>query len=223
MHQESSNCVVTNDLVMLLRPHSTGAAEAKTRVIEVVLTSMKEAIVSEGAPNMAKGQKILEGILLANSRIFNESKSERKFRAMCASIVCVFKDKGTVSVMSHGQTQIFLCRDTQSRRLSERSVFNKRLDVDNSDTEDPECWVRRDIVVEAVGLQSEIKIQQPTMLIRGDLLLICNECGGHCHRDMQNVTPRQQQSGTAPTLIVRSLRESEDGKLSKTCMVLEVG
>jgi protein phosphatase len=151
---------------------------ASRMAVEIVLEEMRrrwsEADSTDPALFAAALQSACE---TANARIHQHATSNREHRGMgtTATIAGMFRDR--LYLVQVGDSRAYLIRGGEARQLTkDQSLMQRLVEAGELTEEEAEQSERRNIILQALGPESQVKIDlthQP--LRRGDALALCTD------------------------------------------------
>jgi len=123
------------------------------------------------------GNRLVTAIRLANRRIFETSRSDRKFMGMGTTVVAIYFADDAVYVAHVGDSRVYLFRDGELRQLTEdHSLLNDFKKNITMTQEDEDRFPYKNIIVRALGMKDEVEVDVQRLVLReNDTLLLCSD------------------------------------------------
>lgn len=151
---------------------------ASKMAVEVVLEEMRRRWSDAGTSDPASFAAALQGAAeTANSRIHEYAMSHREHRGMgtTATIAGLYGDR--LYLVQVGDSRAYLIRGGEARQLTkDQSLMQRLVEAGEMTEEEAEQSERRNIILQALGPEPQVKIDlthQP--LRRGDALALCTD------------------------------------------------
>jgi protein phosphatase len=151
---------------------------ASAMAIEVVLNELSDALSTADAPDTETYATILKrATAAANTHIHNYALEHPEFRGMgtTATVACVLGD--TIFLTQVGDSRAYLVRDGVAQQITkDQSLMQKLIEAGEITEEEAELSERRNIILQALGPESNIKVDLTFQKIRlGDVLVLCSD------------------------------------------------
>jgi protein phosphatase len=151
---------------------------ASAMAIEVVLRELSEAFSSADAPN----EEVYAGALkqatsAANAEIHSFALDHPEFRGMgtTATVAGVLGD--TLYLAQVGDSRAYLVREGVAQQITkDQSLMQKLIEAGEITEEEAEQSERRNIILQALGPESQVKVDLTHQKVRkGDVLVLCSD------------------------------------------------
>lgn len=121
--------------------------------------------------------RLITGIKLANSRIYETSQHEQSRRGMGTTIVAGLFRNADVFLVHVGDSRIYRVRKNQIEQLTEdHSLLNDYIRLKKLSAEDIKNFAHRNVIVRALGIKNTVAVdlhqEQPQI---GDTYLFCSD------------------------------------------------
>ena len=151
---------------------------ASAMAIEVVLRELSEALATDIAPDTQQYATALKrSTAAANQQIHTFALEHPEFRGMgtTATIACVLSD--TLYLAQVGDSRAYLVRDGVAQQITkDQSLMQKLIEAGELTEEEAEQSERRNIILQALGPESQIKVDLTFQTVRrNDVLVICSD------------------------------------------------
>ena len=167
--------------------HASGEVAARIAVEElgefIALSGRDEEVTWPWREEPGLGReenRLLNGVRLANLRIFERSQGDARLRGMGTTLVCaLFERDGAAVVVGHvGDSRAYLWRGGRLAQLTEdHSLLNDLLRARRLTPEEAEAFPHKNVIVRALGMKETVEVDLTRLpLQEGDLLLLC--CDG---------------------------------------------
>lgn len=150
--------------------------------------------------------RLVNGIKLANRRIFETAKGEAKYRGMGTTMVSLMAAKDGAMIGHVGDSRGYLIRGGEIKQVTEdHSLLNDYLKVHKLTPEEIEAFPHKNVIVRALGMKDTVQVDIAHLDPKvGDRYILCSD----------------GLSGMVPDpLIMQTVKESGDD-LEKTCQAL---
>ena len=151
---------------------------ASAMAIEVVLRELSEAFSANDAPdNEIFATSLKKATAAANAQIHSFALEHPEFRGMgtTATIAGILGD--TLYLAQVGDSRAYLVRDGKPLQITkDQSLMQKLIEAGEITEEEAELSERRNIILQALGPESQIKVDLTHQQVRrGDKLVICSD------------------------------------------------
>jgi len=151
---------------------------ASAMAIEVVLRELSEALTAADAPDKETYASALKrATATANAQIHRFALEHPEFRGMgtTATIAGVLGD--TLFLAQVGDSRAYLVRDGVARQITkDQSLMQKLIEAGEITEEEAEQSERRNIILQALGPESQIKVDLTHQQVRrNDVLVLCSD------------------------------------------------
>ena len=151
---------------------------ASAMAIEVVLRELSEAFSANDAPDSEIfATSLKKATAAANAQIHSFALEHPEFRGMgtTATIAGILGD--TLYLAQVGDSRAYLVRDGKPLQITkDQSLMQKLIEAGEITEEEAELSERRNIILQALGPESQIKVDLTHQQIRrGDKLVICSD------------------------------------------------
>jgi protein phosphatase len=175
-----------NGLILVVSDGMGGALAgdvASRMAVEIVRDRMTE-VVHEAKPTAADNhvdmtliKGLREAVLHANTKVHDASLSDARFSGMGATFTGAAVSNNFLDLVQVGDSRAYLIRDNQIKLATkDQSLVQQLVDVGTITEADAETHMFRNVILQALGAQSEIiPVTGRTKLYRDDVLLICSD------------------------------------------------
>ena len=128
--------------------------------------------------NTYEENRLINGIRLANIRIFERAASEPQLRGMGTTIVAAhFADDQTVVVSHVGDSRLYLFRnDTLNQITEDHSLLNDYLRTKRMTPEEIEAFPHKNVIVRALGMRESVEVDLNRIEPQDqDIFLLCSD------------------------------------------------
>ena len=150
---------------------------ASAMAIEVVLKELTEAFKASAPDEDTFASSLKRAASAANAKIHGYALEHPEFRGMgtTATIAGVFGDG--VYLAQVGDSRAYLVRDGVARQITkDQSLMQKLIEAGELTEEEAELSERRNIILQALGPESVIKVDLTRQQVRtGDTLVLCSD------------------------------------------------
>ena len=151
---------------------------ASAMAIEVVLRELNEALSAVDAPDKeAYALALKRATAVANTQIHSFALEHPEFRGMgtTATIAGVLGD--TLFLAQVGDSRAYLVRDGLARQITkDQSLMQKLIEAGEITEEEAEQSERRNIILQALGPESQIRVDLTHQQVRrDDVLILCSD------------------------------------------------
>ncbi|MDB4913785.1 MAG: hypothetical protein JWM95_1429 [Gemmatimonadetes bacterium] len=151
---------------------------ASAKAIEVVLNELMAGLGGADAPDEETFATILRSATAAaNTQIHNFALEHPEYRGMgtTATIATVLGD--SLYLAQVGDSRAYLVRDGVARQITkDQSLMQKLIEAGEITEEEAEQSERRNIILQALGPESKIKVDLTHQQVRaGDVLILCSD------------------------------------------------
>lgn len=118
-----------------------------------------------------------QAVLDANSEVHRQSLSDARFSGMGATFTGAAVNNQTLDLVQVGDSRAYLVRGNQIKLTTkDQSLVQQLVDVGQITEEDAETHMFKNVILQALGAQSEIvPVTGRVRLCRHDLLLLCSD------------------------------------------------
>lgn len=118
-----------------------------------------------------------EAVLNANDAVHRQSLSDAKFSGMGATFTGAAISGGHLDLVQVGDSRAYVIRDRRIKLTTkDQSLVQQLIDVGQITEADAETHMFKNVILQALGAQSEITpVTGRVQLCRGDVLLICSD------------------------------------------------
>ena len=169
---------VGHDGVILVVSDGMGGAlagdVASRMAVETVRELMKEC-ASDNSTSL--GLQLRNATLQANQSIHDKSQSDSAFQGMGATFTGSAIRGDTLELVQVGDSRAYLVRGAEIRQVTkDQSLVQQLVDVGQISEAEAETHPFRNVILQALGAQSELApINGTVRLCQGDLLLLCSD------------------------------------------------
>ena len=151
---------------------------ASAMAIEVVLREFSEALTGDGVPDKETYASALKrATAVANAQIHSYALEHPEFRGMgtTATVAAVLGD--TLFLAQVGDSRAYLVRDGVPVQITkDQSLMQKLIEAGEITEEEAEQSERRNIILQALGPESQIKVDLTHQHVRhNDVLILCSD------------------------------------------------
>ncbi|MEP6619216.1 MAG: Stp1/IreP family PP2C-type Ser/Thr phosphatase [bacterium] len=151
---------------------------ASAMAIEVVLRELTDSLSAADAPESEQFAIFLKrATAAANAQIHNFALEHPEYRGMgtTATVACVLND--TLYLAQVGDSRAYLVRDGVPRQITkDQSLMQKLIEAGELTEEEAEQSERRNIILQALGPEAQIKVDLTFQKIRrNDALVLCSD------------------------------------------------
>ena len=151
---------------------------ASAMAIEVVLRELNEALSAVDAPDKeAYALALKRATAVANTQIHSFALEHPEFRGMgtTATIAGVLGD--TLFLAQVGDSRAYLVRNGLARQITkDQSLMQKLIEAGEITEEEAEQSERRNIILQALGPESQIRVDLTHQQVRrDDVLILCSD------------------------------------------------
>ncbi len=151
---------------------------ASAMAIEVVLGELSGAFAEADAPDKETYAAALKrATATANARIHQYALEHPEYRGMgtTATIACVLGD--TLFLAQVGDSRAYLVRDGTAMQITkDQSLMQKLIEAGEITEEEAEQSERRNIILQALGPEANVKVDLTHQQVRtGDVLILCSD------------------------------------------------
>ena len=151
---------------------------ASAMAIEVVLRELSEAFTAADAPDRETYASALKrATAAANAQIHSFALEHPEYRGMgtTATIAGVLGD--TLFLAQVGDSRAYLVRDGVARQITkDQSLMQKLIEAGEITEEEAEQSERRNIILQALGPESQIRVDLTYQQVRrNDVLVLCSD------------------------------------------------
>ncbi|MEJ7618411.1 MAG: protein phosphatase 2C domain-containing protein [Pyrinomonadaceae bacterium] len=118
-----------------------------------------------------------QAVLDANSEVHRQSLSDARFSGMGATFTGAAVNNRTLDLVQVGDSRAYLVRGNQIKLTTkDQSLVQQLVDVGQITEEDAETHMFKNVILQALGAQSEIvPVTGRVRLCRHDILLLCSD------------------------------------------------
>jgi PPM family protein phosphatase len=124
--------------------------------------------------------RVANGVMLANQRIFERARGDERLRGMGTTLVCAHVERaGAAAIIGHvGDSRAYLWRGGALVQLTEdHSLLNDYLKARRLTPEEIDTFPHKNVIVRALGMKDSVEVDVRRLpLLDGDVLLLC--CDG---------------------------------------------
>jgi protein phosphatase len=151
---------------------------ASSMAVDVVLGELRTTWVSGGSGDaQAFANALVAATAAANERIHRYATEHPEFRGMgtTATVAGVLGD--TLYIAQVGDSRAYLVRNGVARQLTkDQSLMQRLIEAGEITAEEAEVSERRNIILQALGPESTVKVDiTHQQLRRGDTLVLCSD------------------------------------------------
>ena len=151
---------------------------ASAMAIEVVLRELTESLSSADAPDKeGYASSLKRATAAANAQIHAFALDHPEYRGMgtTATVAAVLGD--TLFLAQVGDSRAYLVRDGVAQQITkDQSLMQKLIEAGEITEEEAEHSERRNIILQALGPESQIRVDLTHQRVRrGDVLVLCSD------------------------------------------------
>ena len=151
---------------------------ASAMAIEVVLRELTESLSSAEAPDRESyAASLKRATAAANAQIHAFALDHPEYRGMgtTATVAAVLGD--TLFLSQVGDSRAYLVRDGVAQQITkDQSLMQKLIEAGEITEEEAEHSERRNIILQALGPESQIRVDLTHQQVRrGDILVLCSD------------------------------------------------
>ena len=151
---------------------------ASAMAIEVVLRELSESLSSADAPDKeGYASSLKRATAAANAQIHAFALDHPEYRGMgtTATVAAVLGD--TLFLAQVGDSRAYLVRDGVARQITkDQSLMQKLIEAGEITEEEAEHSERRNIILQALGPESQVRVDLTHQQVRrGDVLVLCSD------------------------------------------------
>jgi len=121
--------------------------------------------------------RLITGIKLANLRIHESSKKEKKYHGMGTTLTAVYFVEEGIYLAHVGDSRIYRIRDGEIKQVTEdHSLLNDYIKMKKLTPEEIEAFPHKNVIVRALGMKESVKVDtvfNPHQ--SGDIFLLCSD------------------------------------------------
>lgn len=168
-----------NDGVVLAVSDGMGGALAGEVASKMAVETIGQRIldISKREPSIPLIERLCEATIYANGVIHREQRENLEYRGMGATLTGVSISLDDVSFIQIGDSRAYLIREGRIVQLTkDQSLVQQLIDANQISPEDAENHVMKNIILQALGAQSDIRpVGVRLFAVRDDILLICSD------------------------------------------------
>lgn len=121
--------------------------------------------------------RMVTGILLANSKIFEQAQADAGCKGMGTTVVALYLLDDTAIIGHVGDSRVYRFRNNELTQLTEdHSLINDYVKMKRMTAEEAEQSPIKNVVVRALGMKETVKVDIVTERPRvGDIYLLCSD------------------------------------------------
>lgn len=165
--------------------------------------------------------RLINGIKLANRRIFETAKAEAKYRGMGTTMVSLMAAKDGAMIGHVGDSRGYMLREGAITQVSEdHSLLNDYLKVHKLTPEEIEAFPHKNVIVRALGMKETVLVDVNRLDPKiGDKYLLCSDglsgmisdeviletadaCGDDLERTCQELITKANEAGGQDNITV---------------------
>ncbi|MEO8335804.1 MAG: Stp1/IreP family PP2C-type Ser/Thr phosphatase [bacterium] len=151
---------------------------ASAMAIDVVLRELSESLRADAAPDEESyATSLKQATAAANREIHGYALEHPEFRGMgtTATIAAILAD--TLYLAQVGDSRAYLVRSGKALQITkDQSLMQKLIEAGEITEEEAEQSERRNIILQALGPEANIKVDLTSQTVRkGDTLIICSD------------------------------------------------
>jgi protein phosphatase len=150
---------------------------ASHMAVHTVFGALRQSLPAAAEEPGSFAAALRDAALVANDAIHEHAKRHRELHGMGTTITAAALLGDTLYVAQVGDSRAYLLRDGEARQITkDQSLMQKLLEAGEITPEQAELSARRNIILQALGPETTVKVDlthQP--LRRGDLLLLCSD------------------------------------------------
>jgi len=172
--------------VVLAVSDGMGGALAGDVASRMAVETVREMLVEDDTTRQAEGQPGVEPPLIeavrnattyANFAIHRKSLEDARCSGMGATLTAAAVTSGRLELVQVGDSRAYVIRGGEIRLATkDQSLVQQLVDVGQITEEDAETHMFRNVILQALGAQSDLTpVVSRVPLRRGDLLLLCSD------------------------------------------------
>ncbi|MEO8436743.1 MAG: PP2C family serine/threonine-protein phosphatase [Pyrinomonadaceae bacterium] len=170
--------------LVLVVSDGMGGALAGDVASRMAVDSVREILVGEGAekpngfdPDVSLVDCLREATMYANVEIHNKSLQDSRCSGMGATFTGAAIKGDTLDLVQVGDSRAYVLRGDQIRLATkDQSLVQQLVDVGQISEEEAETHMFRNVILQALGAQTELTPATARIKIRqGDMLLLCSD------------------------------------------------
>ncbi|MDT7540908.1 MAG: family protein phosphatase [Acidobacteriota bacterium] len=132
---------------------------------------------SEGGPQLPLADAVRNATSYANYAIHRKSLEDPRCSGMGATLTAAALSGDTVELLQVGDSRAYLLRGGEIKLVTkDQSLVQQLVDVGQITEADAETHMFRNVILQALGAQSELSpVHSRVKLQRGDILLLCSD------------------------------------------------
>lgn len=167
-------------LVMVVSDGMGGALAgdvASRMAVELVRDTLIDGRADGAASDLSLISALRQAVLEANSEVHRRSLSDARFSGMGATFTGAAVNGRHLDLVQVGDSRAYLVRDGQIKLTTkDQSLVQQLIDVGQITEEDAETHMFKNVILQALGAQSEIvPVTGRIQLCRDDVLLLCSD------------------------------------------------
>jgi PPM family protein phosphatase len=220
---ESQQIDVGEDGIILAVSDGMGGALAGEVASKMAVEGVSKRII-EGDPDRTLSdedgnpesesliEKLYEATVHANSEIHRQGRSDPQFNGMGATFTAAAITKQEIDIVQVGDSRAYIVRSGEITQVTkDQSLVQQLIDANQIKPEEAETHALKNVILQALGAQSEV-FPVPCRIVprRDDVLLLCSDgLSNKLHAgDMLTIVNKHLDAlGTACTEMIRMANE----------------
>ena len=171
---------VAEGLLFLVADGLGGAAAgeiASRMAARAVFDALRDRVGDASADAEQYAIALRDAVLAANTAIHQHALRHPELRGMGTTITAAALRGDTLYLAQVGDSRAYIVRDGVAQQITkDQSLMQKLVEAGEITPEQAETSVRRNIILQALGPESSVKVDLThQQLRRGDLLLLCSD------------------------------------------------
>ncbi|MBS4198908.1 Stp1/IreP family PP2C-type Ser/Thr phosphatase [Bacillus sp. FJAT-49732] len=152
------------------------AGEVASRIAVMKLQELWADVDDEFTPESA-GKWFLDNVTLVNKEIFDHSQQHQEYNGMGTTLVATICTDTFATIVNIGDSRCYLLNDSGFNQLTEdHSLVNELIKAGQISPEDAELHPRKNVLLNAMGTESNIDMDISTITFEEDnKLLLCSD------------------------------------------------
>ena len=150
---------------------------ASHMAVQTVFEALRTRLGSGGPDPAHFATALRDATLAANTAIHQHAQRHRELHGMGTTVTAAALLGDTLYVSQVGDSRAYLIRNGRAQQITkDQSLMQKLVEAGEITPEQAELSARRNIILQALGPESTVKIDLTHQLVRrGDLLLLCSD------------------------------------------------
>jgi len=150
---------------------------ASHMAVQTVFDTLRDRLAGSPADAAAYATALRDATLAANEAIHRRAQRQRELHGMGTTITAAALLGDTLFLAQVGDSRAYIIRDGNAQQITkDQSLMQKLVEAGEITPEQAELSARRNIILQALGPETSVKIDLTHQLLRrGDLLLLCSD------------------------------------------------